>query len=737
MATGLRVTEVLLDWKIKDGSIQKVAQGTDTIIAALERVEHRALTVEDAAQAMNDEFAKMARAKAVDMIADNALAAARNTDEWSDSLRYVAEQLSAIGATDSEIQQVAHAIANAEEEVQRYEVALTAAQQRQRALLLKGTSGIGRGGSFETLDRIGSLGSQVAGGLGGSAGVGNAAGLIGDIAGGLSAFGAAGGVVAVALGAATVATKAYTDALTANSERANSFADALTQAFETGTQAQINALIRQQEVHIAALTATSQVLEERAEAARSQLAISFDNASADLANFLNQLAGGAPLALRDASISAESYEDALNKNNVEIVLAQAALDAYRVVLEQGTTATAAAADAERDLANARNPLKEIADDYTRRAVDLAQYTLQVDNMTAEQRQVEAANIQRQLQILEQLRVAYEKQGNHAAAAELTQQMTRLKDQLEIVTNTTNTLADQNAALAAIQAALKQQTDNYFAALEAEVKAQEALFAAREKEREERDKYIEDGRKLAQEAQDDLNEIIADGEEKRAEIAEKTQKAIAKIERDYARDRMTAIAERDALAAHQAAIQRQDDIDDTKEDEDERLQEQEKAQQKQIDSLKESITKQAAALDAGYRRQQEITTAAINRAQVDLINAKNQEAMIAMYGAGTLRTIQTNFLGDLTMLYTNYTQGIVNTVGFMLNYANSAYTQYPFSVGNQQPTNYGTQGAFIPASNMAANGVTINISGATSPSQVRREVDLRLSDYFRRAGYTED
>jgi hypothetical protein len=167
---------------------------------------------------------------------------------------------------------------------------------------------------------------------------------------------------------------------------------------------------------------------------------------------------------------------------------------------------------------------------------------------------------------------------------------------------------------------------------------------------------------------------------------KTQDAIAKIERDYGRDRFTAVAERDALAAYQAGIRAKDQLDDARKAEEDQLKEAAKAQDKALRSLKENIQKQAAALDAGYRAQQQATVAAINRATVDLVNAKNAEANIAAYGAGTQRAIHSQMWGDLTMMATNYAQAMVNSVGFILGgaYTGSTFTQYPFSVGGQQP-----------------------------------------------------
>lgn len=88
--------------------------------------------------------------------------------------------------------------------------------------------------------------------------------------------------------------------------------------------------------------------------------------------------------------------------------------------------------------------------------------------------------------------------------------------------------------------------------------------------------------------------------------------------------------------------------------------------------------------------------AINRAVVDLTNAENYKANIAMYGAGTQRSIHEYMWGQINQTAVAWASNTVNSVrGIMGAYTGSYAT--PMSVGGQQPVtlNYnvtGTQNA---------------------------------------------
>lgn len=272
-------------------------------------------------------------------------------------------------------------------------------------------------GGLETADRLGSLSSQILSGAG-SGQLANVAGIAGDIAGGLQTFGIAGAAVAGVLGVASAATNVYTEALQTNVERTESFAGALTHAFEAGTEAQINALIDQQEAKIGALEATAQVLEDRASTARDQLAITLDNASTDLANLLNQLAGDTSPAARDTSMSLQALDTELSSTRDEIELGQVALDAYRLVLEGNGTAT---------------------NDYSAGVLRDTELILAADQMTEAQRNERINGINREIQILQM--VTADSNLSADAAKQLNNQIADLTYEAELLGDQSNTTAD--------------------------------------------------------------------------------------------------------------------------------------------------------------------------------------------------------------------------------------------------------------------------------------------------------
>lgn len=240
--------------------------------------------------------------------------------------------------------------------VERYTTAvntpLTPQQQSMRDRLLRPQRG---GGGLEGIDRAGAIGSQIFSGLG-QGELANVSGLIGDATGAIGAFGLAALPVTATLGIGASLLATYNEGLQKNIERAGTYAEAISAAFEAGTTAQIQELVRQQENEIRIAEATRQVLEREREDARAQLALQLDNASTDLVNFLNETAAGIfgggemPELARDAALSIESYNAQVDEQQRLIDQAQLRLDAYNLVLGENATATADAAEASADLA---------------------------------------------------------------------------------------------------------------------------------------------------------------------------------------------------------------------------------------------------------------------------------------------------------------------------------------------------------------------------------------------------
>lgn len=584
-----------------------------------------------------------------------------------------------------------------------------AVQQQANALRAVPRQSGGGGGGLQTLDRIGSIGSQIAGGLGASGTIGNAAGLLGDVAGSISSLGAIGAVTTVTLAGVTAALSVYNKGLEESRERAQAYSQALTQAFEAGNKAQIEQLIKQQEQRIAGLQATAQVLEQRVAESRDQLNITLDDASNSIVDFLNSVAGASTDGVRESETSVQAWQEELTKTNEQIELSRVALDAYRLVMEDASTATESAAQSQERLNAFIQGLKDAANEL----VAQSDKRLEVDRLTAEQRQTRALEIRRQIELLTADREALLTRGSETAgqaAYQLGQRIGGLENELILLTDTTQTYADTVAATAARQKAVSQQTENYFAALENTVKAQEAVFAAQKKAQEEYTQYIADGLKLSTEAQERLNELNSDSAEQREKVIEDSNKQIAKLMRDYARSQFDAVAERDALAAFQAQQKAADELADTKDAEADRLKEQEKSYEKQFRALQNDITKRAAALDASYRQQQQITTTAQSRALIDLTNAKYAEIALTQSSSATQRTIHQDMWGQLNQIAVTWASNTVTSVrGIMGAYTGSYATQYPMSVGNQQ--SFTTSVARIANNQINA---ALQIAGSSSP-----------------------
>lgn len=101
-----RVVQTVFQYIIDKSSLDQSIRTQSNIVKLLGETSKQALSVEDAAKKVNRELAEMARQRAVQQIADGFADATREGNDTADALKRVAEQLSAIGASDSEIQAV-------------------------------------------------------------------------------------------------------------------------------------------------------------------------------------------------------------------------------------------------------------------------------------------------------------------------------------------------------------------------------------------------------------------------------------------------------------------------------------------------------------------------------------------------------------------------------------------------------------------------------------------------------
>lgn len=661
------VSEVILKFSLDEQAQRRVLKGVGDVEQILSQTRKRIVSVEDAAAGLNSEFAELARAKAIENLSADAIRAASETDDWAAALKRVSTELSAIGASDSEIKQVARSLATAQSSTR---------------------GGRAGGGNIETVDRLGSVGSQVLSGLG-QGELANVAGLVGDVAGSIGSLGVAGIAGAAALGAVSIAMSEYNRqievqraALSSAFEAQDRYIEALKNFNSEQARAALETENENRRFLVIEANNTQALIWE----AWDQAVATFGDAGARSLQALGQLPTNA-------------LQTRLDELNGQIGESEGYLIRLRNGLEAGAFATNDAAEAEARLAAERDKLAQITTSAAIRA----------DQLTAEQRAKRIDEINREIELL----------GIFGTTSAETQtqiaNLTAEADGLRMVFNST---ADAAAELAARTAAIDQQSDNYLDAVTDTVKAEEELFKARQESQSVYDKYIADSLRISQEAEARYQEIVAESGDKRISIVEKTEKQIQKIQRDSGRELFNAVAERDTLALHLAAQKNDEQLKDAQDAQSDQLKEFEKGQEKQFKALQTSVSKQVSALDASYRSQAQILANAEMRKQIDLQNSKASEVAIAANGANGLRSIMSNMWGQLTMEAVNGVTAIL--------------TQTRQLVGGMGGTQMYVNGV------NAGSPAAYDLVGLPPPqtTAINRVVDTRLNTYFRTAGITE-
>ncbi len=664
------VSEVILKFSLDEQAQRRVLKGVGDVEQILSQTRKRLVSVEDAAAGLNSEFAELARAKAIENLSADAIRAASETDDWAAALKRVSTELSAIGASDSEIKQVARSLATAQSST-------------------RGGGGTRTGGgNVETVDRLGSTGSQILSGLG-QGELANVAGLVGDVAGSIGSLGVAGIAGAAALGAVTIAMAEYNrqiDVQKKGLEAALTAQDRYIESLKNLNTQQAQESLDSERENLRFLVA-------EANNVQAQIWEVWDNLVAEEGEATARLltAVGSPFA---------AMEERLAGLNQQIEASEGYLLRLRNGLEAGAFATNDAAEAEARLAAERDKLAQITVSAAVRA----------DQLTTEQRTQRIDEINREIELLQLF-------GN--ASAETQAQVANLTAEADGLRMVFNSTADAAKAAADAQKLLSDQTDNFLDAQAATVAAQEALFKAQEDAAKVYDKYMTDTLEISRKAEEQYQQIVADSGDKRTDIVQKTEDQIAKIQRDAGRELFNAVAERDALAAYLAAQQATDELADEKKAQADQLKEQEKAQAKQLDSLRKSVDQQVRTRDMQYRNEQSVTAQAALRAQIDLMNSKNVENAIAANGANGMRSIISNMWGQLTIEAVNGVNAILTSTRQLVG-GFGGTQMYVNGVNPNSPAAYDLVGLPPPQT-----------------TAVNRAVDTRLNTYFRTAGITRD
>lgn len=668
MAAGEKIIALLLKLETDPAAQRKTERDLTGLRELLDKTAKATLTVDQAGEKLNAQFAELTRAKAIDAIADDAVSAAQKTGSWADALERVSQSLSEIGASDGEIAEVARSLENA---------------QRQASA---GASG-GRRGAGASLEQFGSTGAQLFSGLG-QGEAANAVGLVGDFVGALGT-----------LNPVLLGTVALSGAAALALGQLNSQLDSYRQGIEAGFSAQDrylesvkNLTTEQARQALDAERENNRFLTAEVNNVQAQIWEAWDTAVAEHGE------AGAKALWAVANPTAQ-LEERLNTLRQDLEESDGYLLRMRSGLANDVFAPNDAAEAEAKLAAERERLAQVT----------VTAAIAADRMTAEERAQQIQQIERQIDLLRAFGGTSESTQQQISA------LTAEADGLRMVFNST---ADSAAELAANTAALKAQTDTYFDALEREGELRGKLAEAGQALQEVNAKAAEQVAKTAAEAEEKRNSIVEESGDQRAELERKSQEAIRKVERDYARTKFRAIGERDSLEARLAQIAREDQLDDQRRADDEATSKLEEAQAKQLRTLEKSLAQQAATQNAALVREQATKMQSYQRAQLDLMNSENYSAAIRAQAING-RVIQETTAYQSMLFQTNY-------------YMNAIVARFGEGLAQMY--------------RQMANGLTPNSPAAydlygvtrqpVTQQTVTRTVDYRLNQYFQSAGITE-
>lgn len=256
--------------------------------------------------------------------------------------------------------------------------------------------------------------------------------------------------------------------------------------------------------------------------------------------------------------------------------------------------------------------------------------------------------------------------------------------------------------------MTNQTDALFAAITREVQARERQFEAAERLNRRRAQIAAEITRIEARREAERAEIVRRAGEDRAAIERKRAAEIAEIERKLSRATTAAIAERDALAAHQArnaAADQRATADD--------------AAREQLDRLQTALEREGRTLDRHYADRIDTLMASARREASELAAAseRSERARLAVTQIGGAWREQQE---------TAHQNNLYGILHFGLSLAESRFQQFIAALTRAIPTH---------AARGATGGVQVRVE-ALSPRAIRQEVDARLSEYFRRAGYTE-
>lgn len=539
-------------------------------------------------------------------------------------------------------------------------------------------------GGLETADRLGTVASQILGGVG-AVELGGIANLIGDVAGGVSSLGTLGvatAALAPIIGAVTSKVDENAKREAARAEVLGKVADIIT----NGTRRQVEAQIQALGLENAAREAQIQSIEKQTGRSRDYLEnltrADFNDfgvlgtISTAIDTFGGFGAQGAAVAQANQQIEANiffmeqlravlegngtatnDYSAGVLRDTELILAADQMTEAQRneringinreiQILQMVTADSNLSADAAKQLNNQIADLTyeaELLGDQSNTTADaIARQTEAARQLAAEQsawdniiganvsallageRMTEGQRRQRVGEINNEIEVLTRASQSTRISAEyadqLRQRIAALGAEKLTLQSITESLADKMAEGAEKARRLKEATELILDANEQYAKAQEKLFTATKALNEESEEAGRKLQKLVAETEGKRAEILAAAADKQIELEQKRVDEIEKIERDFTRSLTGAVGERDALAGKRAEESRTDQLAD-----------QIKGNERARAELEKNLRGQLNDLQQGYAQQQQALLEQINR-ELGIKRQNYQQALLEVQNA---------------------------------------------------------------------------------------------------------
>lgn len=295
------------------------------------------------------------------------------------------------------------------------------------------------------------------------------------------------------------------------------------------------------------------------------------------------------------------------------------------------------------------------------AIQLSDLQNQVDaqRKTREEREAEIAALSEYLVVAQQF--IDTTNLTEDAHRQIAIAMDDARSRMEDMESATYSFADAAANYALKVQQLQDQFDLYSDAIAKEGEISEKIIQIEQDLAQARADASEKLGDIARKGEERRDEIIADAADRRIEIEQKTQDAIARILRDAGRDQYQAVAERDSRAFVLSQQRAADQLEDQKKQEEQQLTQQEKAQAKQLASLQRSQDEQIRSVQRALQHETDIKNQALEYQKAALFKAQYDLAQIALYGSNNQLQIANYYWQENNRIAVTWAANTVNTI----------------------------------------------------------------------------